>query len=106
MNFTDHQAFATSWLFLLDTARCILILLDGWLIFWILYTARKVLPSTRQWGCFALATFMLLAIIDNFARLGTGFGVTIICSIVGTFAAGVYITQVRGLEKWYEKHPK
>lgn len=96
----DHQPFGTSWLFLLDTTRVITILLDVWLIFWILYTARKVLPATRQWGCAALAMYMLGAVVVNFIRLGSPIGVMLVTSIAGTVFAFVYIVQVRGQERW------
>ena len=96
----EHQPFGTSWLFLLDTTRVIVILLDLWLIFWIMYTARKVLPATRQWGCAALGAYMMGACVVNFLRLGQPLGVMLVTSIVGTIFAFIYIVQVRGQEHW------
>ena len=94
------HAFGSSWLFFLDTCRVITILLDVWLVLWIMVTARGLLPPTRQWGCLALSTFMVGSIYVTFTRIGEPLGVPLVTAVAGTIFAAVYITQVRGKETW------
>ena len=96
----DQQPFGTQWLFLLDTVRVVTIILDVWLIVWIMVTAQGILPPTRQWGCLALSIFMVGSIWSSFVRIGEPLGVTLVTAIAGTICAAIYITQVRGTEKW------
>jgi uncharacterized membrane protein len=95
-----HQPFGTSWLFLLDTLRVATILLDVWLIVWVLVTAKGLLPPTRQWGCGALALFMAAGIWTNFDRLGQQMAPPLVFAVAGTVCTVIYVHRVRSTENW------
>lgn len=91
------EAFSNPFQFAVDTLRLVTILLDGWIVVWMMHLGFR-LKNTRQWGCYSISAYAAGAIVGQFLRLGTPMTPSLVLFAIGTLCGMRYILKVRRYE--------